>query len=335
MKLNFKNLLFNFLVAFALATTITASFETAAIAAGTVTTLSAAVQYVFPLDFSGVMMALNKEVWVQGIKEKPMPDTSFVTQSTDMSEYVENNKLHLAEAGIDPGVHEDYFAGNETDLPTANINDTPSEVVLKTYSTEQTRHRDLQEIEYAYNKRESVIQRHRDALQKNLALRAAYAWTPSADGSGNKILTPGSSDSILDALIDLQAFYAGQDKTGELNIVLTPEHMARIRKEDKDLFKQIMNGDQMYGFNVFQYSKAPLFDDTNAKKPFGAVEEAGDKRASFAWASDEVFRCFGDVELYATLRDAGSQADNLSYAQRALLGVIRAANPKYLGAIIS
>jgi len=34
------------------------------------------------------------------------------------------------------------------------------------------------------------------------------------------------------------------------------------------------------------------------------------------------------------LRDAGLQADILSFAQRALVGKIRANNPKYLGAII-
>ena len=52
------------------------------------------------------------------------------------------------------------------------------------------------------------------------------------------------------------------------------------------------------------------------------------------WVTDEVFRCFGDVEMYATLRDSGLQADTLSFAQRALVGVIRARTPKYLGAIL-
>ncbi len=96
------------------------------------------------------MAGLQKEVWIAGIQENPIPDNSFVFASTDKSEYVENNKLHLAEAGIEPSVHEDYFAGSEADLPLATINDIPNEVVLKTYSTERTRHRDLQEVELSY-----------------------------------------------------------------------------------------------------------------------------------------------------------------------------------------
>ena len=52
------------------------------------------------------------------------------------------------------------------------------------------------------------------------------------------------------------------------------------------------------------------------------------------WVTDEVFRCFGDVKMYPTLRDSGLQGDTISFAQRALVGVIRAKKPKYLGAIL-
>ena len=96
-----------------------------------------------------------------------------------------------------------------------------------------------------------------------------------------------------------------------------------------------MNEKQMYGINVFQYSQNPLYDGTTKeKKPFGSVKASSDKRASFMWVTSEVFRCFGDVKMYATLRDAGLQADAISFAQRALVGVIRARTPKYLGAIL-
>jgi hypothetical protein len=324
------NFILALMISFAFSTFIEINPVMTAVA---ITAVSASIEYFSPGIFSGKLMAgLQKEVWVAGIKENPVPNTSFVAASTDMSEYVENNKLHLAEAGVDPGVNEDYFAGNEDPLPIATTPDIPNEVVLRTYSTDQTRHRDLQEIELAYNRRQSVINRHRNSLTKNLGKRAAHAWTPGTSGTDNNVLELGT-DSILDAIIDMRKFYGEKDKTENMNICLTPDHMARIRKEDKQLFKDIMNDRNMYGFNVFEYSQAPLFTSAGVKKPFGAVQEAGDTRSSFFWNSDEVFRCFGDVELYATLRDAGLQADILSYAQRALLGVIRANSPKFLGAI--
>jgi len=282
------------------------------------------------------MAGLQKEVWVAGIKENPIPDHSFVMASTDMSEYVENNKLHLAEAGIEPDVHEDYFSGNEDPLPVAAITDIPNEVVLKTYSTDQTRHRDLQEVELQYNKRMSVIGRHRTSLAKNIGQRASYAWTPSATDAFNKLTILGANDSFIDAVIDLEAFFGELDIDGQINICLDPKHMAMIRKEDYKLYKMIKSekGTDLYSFKIFGYSKNPLFTDAGVKKPFGSVVEAGDKRCSFVWVTEEVFRCFGEVKMYETLNDSGLQADVLSFAQRALVGKIRANNPKYLGAIV-
>jgi hypothetical protein len=279
-------------------------------------------------------MALQKEVWVAGIQENPIPDDSFVFASTDKSEYVENNKLHLAEAGIEPSVHENYFAGSETDLPLAPITDIPNEVVLNTYSTDRTRHRDLQEVELQYNKRASVTNRHKVALAKNMGVRAAFAWSPALNDANNKIITVGGG-KFIDAVIDLQAFYNGLDMYDNLNICLTAEHMAAIKKEDKVLYKEVLNTKEMYGFKVYRYNKNALYTVAGVKKPFGTVKAVDDKVCSFTWCSDETFRCFGDTEMYETIRSAASQADEISFAQRALVGNIRATNPKYLGALLS
>lgn len=297
--------------------------------------VSTVLDYFFPNFFKGTLRAgLQTEVWVTEIKENPVPNHSFIWQSVDMSQYVENNKLHLAEAGIEPGVHEDYFATNDNPLPVTKIEDIANEVVLKTYSTEQTRHRQLQEIELSYNKRESVINRHRIALAKKIGRAAAHAWSPAKNDDFNKVLNLGANDSVIDGIIDIKAFLEGLDVYEGINICFTPEHLARIRKEDKRLYKDILNEKQMYGIKVFQYSQNPLYTSEGVKKPFGSTKDSGDKQASFIWVSDEVFRCFGDVEMYATLRDSGLQADTISFAQRALVGAIRSKNPKYLGAIL-
>lgn len=281
------------------------------------------------------MAGLQKEVWVAGIQENPIPNNSFVFASTDKSEYVENNTLHLAEAGIEPDVHENYFEGNEDDLPLQAITDIPNEVTLKTYSTSRTRHRDLQECELQYPKRMSIINRHKTSLAKNIGERAAYAWSPTVDNDFNKIVNLADADvSVIDAIIDMEAFYNALDIYDGLNICLTAEHLARIKKESKVLYKEILSTNTMYGFKVYRYNKNPLYTSAGAKKPYKALKEDGDKMASFTWCTNEVFRCFGDTEVYETLRSAASQADEISFAQRALVGNIRANNPKYLGAIL-
>ena len=336
MRLSLKALFVNALLALIASLFVAPVLGTSVpLVATTIVAVSTIAQYIAPSLFSGVAMAgLQTEVWVAGIKENPIPDNSFVFQSVDLSQYVEHNKLHLAEAGVEPTVHEDYFATSNTPLPITDIADIGNEVVLHTYSTEQTRHRDLQEIELSYDRRSSVIKRHRVSLAKNMGKRAAYAWAPKQDDAWNKVLNLSSSDSVIDAIIDLKQFMEENDILEGVNICFTPGHFARIRKEDKRLYKDILNEKQMYGIKVFQYSQNPLYTSAGVKKPFGATKENTDKRASFMWVTDEVFRCFGDVKMYPTLHDSGLQADTLSFAQRALVGVIRARTPKYLGAIL-
>lgn len=336
MKLSLKALTINVVLAFLASLFIAPALGASVpVVATAIVATSTVAQYVAPELFKGIAMeGLQTEVWIAGIKENPIPDNSFVHQSVDLSQYVEHNKLHLAEAGVEPPVHEDYFATANNPLPVADIADIANEVVLHTYSTEQTRHRQLQEIELAYDKRSSVIQRHRVSLAKNIGKRAAYAWAPKKDDAWNKVCNLAASDSVIDAIIDIKSFLEGKDIYDGINICLNADHFARIRKEDKRLYKDIMNENQMYGIKVFRYNQTPLYTKTGEKKPFGATKDTDDKQSSIVWVTDEVFRCFGDVEMYPTLRDSGLQADTLSFAQRALVGVIRAKNPKYLGAIL-
>lgn len=277
---------------------------------------------------------LTKEIWVSDLQENPIPALSFLNASTDLSVYVNNDTIHLQEAGIEPGVHIDYFEGSEADLPLASIQDIPSEVVLNTYSTERTRHRNLQEVELAYNKRQSIMNRHRTALAKTMGLRAAHSWTPDTANAFNKKVAIGS-DSFIDAVIDMQQFFAGADKMEGLNICLSAAHVAKLQKEDKVLYKALFNKEQdnLYGFKVWMYSQTPVFTSAGVKKPVGAIVDPTDTRSTFFWATDEVFKCFGTVEMYATIGAASIQADEVSFAQRALVGNIRAAAPKYRGVI--
>lgn len=335
-RLSIAALAINFMLALAVIMVLfQPSAQLAVGSALAVTAISATIQYFAPTFFVGkAMMALQTQVWTSDLIENPFPDGSFVMKSKDLSEWVDHDKINLVEAGVEPAVYEDYFNGSETPLPLANIQDIPHEVVLKTYSTEQTRHRNLQDVELQYDKRASIIKRHKQALDRNYQVRASYAWTPAATNAFNKVTALGGSDSFIDAIIDMQAFMGALDLGGDLNVCLTPEHMAKILKEDKVLYKDILNESKMYGFNVFQYSKSPLFTSANVKKPMGSAFEAGDKRATFFWATDEAFRAMGSVEAYANIADPGLQADTLSFAQRALIGAMRANSPKYFGAIV-
>lgn len=332
------NFVIAFVASFLFAQAVPAVKFNPVVSAAVVTLGYAAISYFAPIFNGGFLMALQKEVWLADIKENPIPDTSFMAQSEDYSMFVENNTLHLQEAGVDPDVHLNFFTANPDDqLPIQNIADIPHEVLLQIWSTSQTKHNNLLEAELSYDKRASVLNRHRNALAKNMAARTAYSWSPSTNDATNKIINLGATDSVIDALIDMQAFMRDQDiDLSRMNIILSSEHAARIKKEDKALYKEISSekGARPYDFLVFFYSKTPYYTSAGVKKAFGAAVEAGDKQASIVWSSDEVFRCFGDTELYATLGHSGYQADLFSMGQRALAGKIRSNSPKYFGAIL-
>lgn len=337
-RLSLTSLVINFILAFAFSFVVAPVLEInpVLLAVGIVTTFTV-VTYFKPIQKGILQEGLQKEVWIADIKEKPLPDTSFIAQSTDLSSFVDNNILHLAEAGVDPDVHLNYFTQNSDELPIQSIEDIPHEVILQIWSTSQTRHNKLLEAELSYDKRASVLNRHRNALAKNMAARTAYNWAASADNEFNKILNLGATDSVIDALFDMQAFMRNHDlDMSKMNVLLEANHAARIKKEDKKLYKEISSekGADIADFKVFFYSKTPFYTSAGAKKPFGATVDAGDKKSSIIWSSEEVFRCTGDVDIYATLGHSGWQADLMSMGQRALNGKIRSNAPKYFGAIL-
>ena len=80
-------------------------------------------------------MALNREVWIDQVKEGFYPDDSFLQKATDYSQFVDHNRLHIASAGIDPKV-----LVNNTTYPISVIgrDDEDNEIRLDKFETENT-----------------------------------------------------------------------------------------------------------------------------------------------------------------------------------------------------
>ena len=78
-------------------------------------------------------MALNREVWIDQVKEGFYPDDSFLQKATDYSQFVDHNRLHIASAGIDPKV-----LVNNTTYPISVIgrDDEDNEIRLDKFETE-------------------------------------------------------------------------------------------------------------------------------------------------------------------------------------------------------
>ena len=188
-------------------------------------------------------MALNREVWIDQVKEGFYPDDSFLQKATDYSQFVDHNRLHIASAGIDPKV-----LVNNTTYPISVIgrDDEDNEIRLDKFETENTIVRRPEALEYSYDKLESVIGQHRSTLRASVATKAAHAYAPAEDTENTPvIITTGESITgrkrlrFADILALKERFDDVDVPLDERYLVLHPKHVSDLLLEDLKLFKDL------------------------------------------------------------------------------------------------
>lgn len=287
-------------------------------------------------------MALNKQVWINQIKEGFYPDRSFLSKVIDLTGDVDNDILHFPSAGIDPNV-----LINNTTYPIAIVGreDQDNEIPLDKFETENTLVRRPDAIEYSYDKLESVIRQHRSTLQASTARKAIHAYAPSEDTNDTPlVLTTGATaggrkrmtfDDLLtlkerfdNALIPLEDRY----------IVLHPSHVSDLLREDVKLFKEltdIKDGEpiRFAGFGCFHFPFMPTYQATNGDyHKVAFAEQQTQQFASVAFYKHEVMKADGEIYMYARYDDPEERGTIVGFDKRFIAMPIR---NKGIGAIIS
>lgn len=278
---------------------------------------------------------LAPEVWIPLVQENFYPNASFLNGAQDMSSLVDNDAINFAEAGADPEVLKNNVA---FPINATVAEDTPGRIVLDTYDTVSTIVRNAVAIELAYDQRTLYANKHKKALVKRLGRDAAFSYAPAEDDAAkfNKVMALAANDSIIDAIIDMQAHFNNVDVDGtERNLVLNGDHLAKIAKEDKVLYKGMMAepGSIFYGFKIWSYSQNPLYiTATGVKAAFGVAYNAGlHKKSSFAFLGSEVMKAQGTFDMFSHLKDPDIKGDKFNFQMRGLVGSLRG---KYAGAIL-
>lgn len=286
-----------------------------------------------PLYSKGFAFAgLLKEIWIGKLMENFYPDGTFLTESEDMTAFVENNTINLADCGIDPTV-----MINNTTYPIAITERTDGALTLPLdyYDTVNTVVRNATAIQLAYNKLESVVRQHRLAIFRVNVSKAAHAYGPAQDGANTPVIVVGNG-SIIDAVIDAEAKFDALMVPSEGRIlVLSPAHKAKLKKEDKVLFKDVFgqNGSgELYSFKVYTTQVTPVYDaTTKVKKAYGAASDPSDLKSSLFYSKYEVMRADGTYDMFSRLKDPEARGDIIGFQKRFLAMPIRG---KYTGAIL-
>jgi hypothetical protein len=170
----------------------------------------------------------------------------FLSHSKDLSPWVDNNKLNLQEAGVDPKV---YIDNEQYPIPVVVRTDIPHEIVLKRFDTENTVHVHAIEIEESVEKRQSVIEGHRNALRQKFARLAAFNWAPAKDGDNTPVAPTTGAANVrgykslkFEDILNMEVRFDELEVPVEERIlVLNPQHIADLRKQDMDMFKAVFS----------------------------------------------------------------------------------------------
>jgi hypothetical protein len=286
------------------------------------------------------MAGLNKEIWIDKLKENFYAAQPILEGVDDWSEWVEYNTINFAAMGADP-----VILKNNVTWPIVAVQrtDTAITIVLDTYDSTTTRVRNVEEIETAYNKLESVVKQHRRSLSLQIVNEAIWNYAPAGNvagatpviqttGATRTIQVKGGTLSTVGAMMTLQDLANMQEQFDNADfpeegreLILSPTHRRDLMQADTTLFKEFTNlkagqALPLFGFDVMTYSTTPTFTKTAyTKKAFGtAVDLTNDVPSSVAIIKQEVMKAMGDTEMFWREKDNNPEqrSDEVGFQQR-------------------
>ena len=286
---------------------------------------------------------LNKEVWLAEIMEGFYADDMFLSECRDLSAFVDNDIINLAEAGVDP----DVLINNTTyPINIADRNDVPLTIEIDRFDTENTQIVKADQVELAYDKLASVTAGHKNSLRMKIMEKGAHAIAPASNGTFTPLLTATGADngSGLKRLTwsdvrRLQTKFNNAEIPAEGRIIIFSEqHLEDLEFEDLDRFNKVMDKGVICGFKMYSLAdkRLPKYNKTTGVKvAFGAAAApTTDSTATIAFHKNEVARAMGSQDMFHSKaeNDPIYRRDVIGFAQRAIVIPIR---NKGVGAIYS
>lgn len=298
------------------------------VAGGALTALS-----FIPSGQTGVaFVGLNKEIWLPELMEGFYADDSFLSEMRDMSAFVDNDVINLAEAGVNP----DVLVNNSVyPVPYAQRADVPIALSLDTFDTENTLVRSIETAELAYDKRSSIMYGHKQALRMTFMQKAAHAVAPSADSTFTPLLQTTGADNgsgfkrltYADILRLKKRFDNAEIPAEGRILILSAQHQEDLELEDASRYNLVMDKGVLRGFKLYFLADArlPRYNKTSgAKVAYGAAAAPStDTVSSIAFHKDEMMRAQGTQDIFLRERDPELRGDLLGFQMRGLALPIR------------
>jgi hypothetical protein len=264
------------------------------------------------------MAGLQKEIWIEELKENFYSQYGWLDKVQDWSKYATNNTINFAAVGTDPVV----LKNNSTyPIVAAQRTDTALTVVMDYYDTTTSRiFWNREEVEAAYDKLQSVIKQHKQKLIQDIVTECLWNYGPATAAAGavactgaNRGVVIGSQTTVASTLTPRDILGLKErwdaldfDQDGRI-LVVNPYHATDLANADislalKEKFASLSTGKptDIYGFDVYVAANTPLYTkSTLAKKAFGAAaDNTNDCVASVAFCTGQVMKAMGDMEIF-------------------------------------
>ena len=233
------------------------------------------------------------------------------------AQVAQNNTINFVDLGGDPTV---LVNNNSYPLGIESLSDANKPIGLDKYQTKATRVSEDEARGLSYDKKSTVIERHREIIDQTKFARALHALAPSEDSAKTPVLvTTGAADGtrkrlkVADVIALKAKFDALRVPVEGRILVLCPDHVNDLLLEDTSFAQRYNNTESgkianMYGFEIYEYVDAPAFTVSSKKKlAYGAEMAATDRSASVAFYAPRMMKATGETKAYIDEPDTQNQ----------------------------
>lgn len=281
-----------------------------------------AVAVVSPLfGIDGLRAGLYTEIWTgETIKafRNSAESLGWIAKIRAFDSAVANNNtINFVDLGGDPGVlvnNTTYPIGVET------LTDANKAITLDKYQTKASKVTDDEARGLSYDKKSTVIERHREAIDEQKFARALHALAPSENKKKTPVLETtgetynGRKRLTVQDIVNLkEKFDALKIPTQGRVLVLSPEHVNDLLIQDSSFAQRYQNTTtgkiaDMYGFEIYEYVDVPRYNSSTLKKvAFSETAADTDTTASVAFYAPRMMKATGETKAYIDEPDTQNQ----------------------------
>lgn len=225
----------------------------------------------------------------------------------------------------------DVLINNNTyPIPFQEYDDDTIQITLDKYQTKVITVKDDDTIGASYDKIDVVTKSGTRAIVTNKYKKAIHSIAPLADTADTPVIAAtGGPDNLADASgrprLTYEDLVAAKEATkgfGDKRLVLNETHWNDLLLDRKNFGNQLVDyakgkpAPMIASFEIHKYEgDMPIYTAALAKKPFGAIMEAGDKVASVIFVKERIAKKTGlTKQYYASAKiNPTRQSNDLSY----------------------